>query len=62
MGSLTDRLNSVQRRTIWRMSHEAAIKPNHINTKEDMAQANGCKDNKVKGGFFFNGRMSTKVS
>jgi len=25
MGSLIDRLNSVQRRTTWRMSHEAAI-------------------------------------
>jgi hypothetical protein len=33
MGSLTDRLNSVQRRTTWRMSHDAAII--NIETSED---------------------------
>jgi hypothetical protein len=32
MGILTDRLNSVQRRTTWRMSHEDAI----INTPSQL--------------------------
>jgi hypothetical protein len=34
MGILTDRLNSVQRRTTWRMSHEVAIINNLVLASE----------------------------
>jgi hypothetical protein len=38
----------------------ASKEPNHINIKEDVTQARGCKGNKTRSrGFFFNGRMFT---